>query len=353
MLPPLYTAWMERLLPGPVPEETGATCGDCVMLPREGDRLVGDLHFHPGAKCCSYFPTLPNFLVGQILAGETADAGRETARALLCAGSGVTPLGLDRPPRYAILYDRSAGFGRTPSLVCPYYINADGGLCAIWQHRNGVCATWFCKHVRGAVGEAFWQALQQLLSRIETDLAWWAAVQVDPGAEALGELLAARTRASRALLSAEEIEGASVPGGYARVWGDWLGREEEFYGECARRVAALSWEEVVAACHPAVPALARLVRNAYDRLASSEVPERLRMGPFRIIRNEGSRALAHCYREYDPLSLSRTLLQILPEFDGRPTEEVLAELPAKHGAGLSAALVRKLVDFQVLVPAEE
>lgn len=354
MLPPLYARWIEHLLPGPIPEETGATCRDCAMLPREGAAHSGELHFHPGAKCCSYFPRLPNFLVGQILGDESLEGpGRETILGLLRAGEGVNPLGLDRPRRYGLLYDRSAGFGRTPSLVCPHYISEDGGLCAIWQHRNGVCSTWFCKHVRGAVGEAFWDALQCLLSQIEIDLGWWAAVQVDPGTEAIGELIRLRMRPPPERLSAAEVEGTVVPAAYASVWGDWLGREEEFFRECARRVEALSWSEVVAACHPAVPALARLTHNAYDRLVSSEIPDRLRMGPFRIIRNDGPRALVDCYREHDPLSLSRTLLHILPEFDGRPTEEVLAELPGKYGTGLAPRLVQKLVDFRVLVSAEE
>lgn len=33
MLPPLYAAWMEQVLPGPIPVETQATCQQCAMCP--------------------------------------------------------------------------------------------------------------------------------------------------------------------------------------------------------------------------------------------------------------------------------------------------------------------------------
>src|SRR5215813_7928721 len=88
-LPPLYATWMEQLLTGPIPPETGATCSDCVMLAKEPHPPTGSAHFfNPRTKCCTYLPELPNFLVGRILADSDPQsaAGRATVEARLQAG---------------------------------------------------------------------------------------------------------------------------------------------------------------------------------------------------------------------------------------------------------------------------
>ena len=55
------------------------------------------------------------------------------------------------------------------------------------------------------------------------------------------------------------------------------------------------------------------------------------------------------YSDYDPLELPSAVMELLPFFDGRPTAEALAEIEAERGVRLEPALVRKLIDFQVLV----
>ena len=152
MLPPLYAGWVEELLSGPVPEETRATCHNCAMLPRESDGAPDVLHFHPATKCCTFVPLLPNFLVGRILADSdpAGASGRRSVLERLRAADGVSPLGLDVPRRYGFLYGHNGGFGRTPSMRCPHYLETEGGLCGVWKHRNSICSTWFCKHDRGA-----------------------------------------------------------------------------------------------------------------------------------------------------------------------------------------------------------
>jgi len=110
---------------------------------------------------------------------------------------------------------------------------------------------------------------------------------------------------------------------------------------------------VLAACSPVVAAQARMLEEAYARLLSDAIPDWLRIGPFRVLQNDGSSALVDSYRDFDPLSVSRRLLHVLPEFDGRAVQEVLEELPRRHGVQLSPGLVRKLVDFGVLIPGDE
>ena len=69
-LPSLYAGWMDALLEGPIPAETNATCHDCAMSPPAEEAPGSTFLFKPASKCCTYWPALPNFLVGRILADE-------------------------------------------------------------------------------------------------------------------------------------------------------------------------------------------------------------------------------------------------------------------------------------------
>ena len=193
-LPPLYAPWIEEVLGGPVPEESHATCSSCAMCPPTNAKAVTTslTEFDPGSKCCTYVPTLPNFLVGMVLDDDSGltEPGRISIEARIADGAGVTPLGLQADPRYALIYKHAGGeaFGRTAGMRCPHYLPANG-RCGIWRHRNAVCATWFCKHERGMVGKQFWDTLRQLLTLAERHLAMWAAAQLGEPLGGLGPAL--------------------------------------------------------------------------------------------------------------------------------------------------------------------
>jgi hypothetical protein len=57
------------------------------------------------------------------------------------------------------------------------------------------------------------------------------------------------------------------------------------------------------------------------------------------------------YRSADPLDIPHQVLDMLPRFDGRPTRDVLDELQ-KEGMEVEPELIRRLVDFRILVDAE-
>ena len=67
----LYSRWLDSAFgTGALPDESRATCSDCAMC-------KPDSGFTPDADddqvrfirngCCTYYPDLPNFLVGQVL----------------------------------------------------------------------------------------------------------------------------------------------------------------------------------------------------------------------------------------------------------------------------------------------
>lgn len=354
-LPPLYAAWLDELLAGPIPHETDATCDDCAMCSDAGAAAQGgETFFNPQTKCCAYVPELPNYLVGCILADAdpVSATGRATVLARLVAGAGVTPLGLAQPPIFVTLYGRSSAtlFGQSRMLRCPHYLADEGGRCGVWKYRNSICATWYCKYVRGATGQNFWQTLNQLLSAVEQALARWCVHELDLGDAALKLLFPPGGEAASALVDPHALDGTPEPQRQRALWGNWAGRETDYYQTCARLVEALTWADVFARSGPAVHIYARLTGAAYQQLMSAELPVALKVGSFNSIRLDADAQVVSSYNRYDPIELPKSLLEVLHYFDGRPTAQACAAISAERGIALEHALVRKLVDFKILVP---
>jgi hypothetical protein len=312
--------------------------------------------FDPVIKCCTWVPNVHNFLVGRILSetDPAAQFGRTTVEKRIAAGIGVTPLGLAPPPVFSLMYQNSSdSFGRSRTLSCPHYIH-DGGRCGIWRNRNSVCTTWFCKHMRGQVGFTFWRdSLQHLLQAVEKALARWCLLELKLGSEALRHLVVTDNWTG----DADTITGASLDNrvdqcAYARIWGKWRGREQEFFVRCGELVSPLSWSDALAIGGPEAQVFARLTEESYGQLISDDVPSALKVGPFHLVQIENSMTRVNSYSVYDPLDVPQAVVELLHYFDGRPTERALAAIADERGVHLEPALVRKLVDFKLLVPVE-
>lgn len=358
-LPPLYSAWMVHALEGPLPQETKATCDNCVMCPSASTPIEpGASYFHPETKCCTYLPELPNFLIGRILADESPDlrAGRLTVEERMQKRAAVTPLGFGQDAVYHLLSEQGNGtlFGKSRALRCPHYLE-DGGRCGIWKHRHSWCATWFCKHDRGAAGARFWAATKQLLDVVEEGLASWCVSQLDVGTDALKLLFPSAQQDTRALPLERHLldEGSADPALYNAIWGKWAGREKDFYRACADLVDPLSWEEVCSICGPKLSIFLRMVQEAYTALQSTRLPTLLQVRPYRTTKVEPGYSEAVSYSEYDPIRLSKVLRDVLPYFDGRPLEAVRESIKTEKKVALNDGLIRKLIDHDILGPTAE
>lgn len=344
-MPPLYARWTASLLNAEVPVESLSTCSDCAMCRKPDGAVPTSAYvFDETIKCCVYMPVLRNFAVGGILTDPDPD-GIASVRERLADPSCTTPTGINRPATYDLVYRNTVNvIGRARTLRCPHFIE-DGGRCGIWQHRDALCTTWFCKHEKGAAGARFWRALQSWLEAVEIALARWCALELGI--------------APQAIVAADGVdsppEGPAVDGradpADAAFWGPWLNDKEGFYKRCAALVERLTLDEVraIAGIEAKVREMAALA--AFTSL-SRPTPAHLTTGSFNVMgtrRDGGVRAVT--YSSLDALDIPSQLIAVLPLFDGRPTEAVLKQLDEQYKIQIDPAYITMLADWGVLVEA--
>jgi hypothetical protein len=356
-LPALYARWIEAIIHGPLPDEIEATCNDCVMCSRPGESgETEQFFFDKGSKCCTYTPTLSNFMVGAIL-GDSAPSmttGRATLAARLGKGLGVDPLAIHPPPAYSLLYRHSRNaFGRNSTLRCPH-LDTARGACTIRPYRDPTCVTWFCKHHRGKIGQSFWQALQIFLNAAIKELSLWCVLQLNIGDEALALLESKREGGMTGEnLQSNELDGRCDAKSAGKTWGRWWQQETAFYSECARLVSDLDFREVERICGPEVQVSSRLVRQAYAKLQETHVPPHLRIGRFEVEDATFDVVRVWSYSRLDPLDLPVPVYMALSYFDGRPTNDALSMVEHDLGTHIDSSLLRTLIDFGILETGQE
>ncbi len=289
-----------------LPVETRSTCGACAVAAPGGQQSL-DRPFHQDARCCTYHPNLPGFLVGRALA--RGGPGRERVLARLEDPEGLSPSGIaetsvwNRPRR-------ADWFGRDPDQMCPYWVGGELA-CGIWEDRDSVCRTWYCRYLDGNRSYEAWQALNRLLRIIELRLGWFLLQVGEPPTAMTPEAL--------------------VP------WFRW----------CAERVDAMSAVE-----------LAELIdAKVYDRIASVE--ERLaEVGP--PLPEVVTPSVAQLEREHGRVWLvgfsilsgvwaPPSVFEFLSRLDGeRPWREALAQSNALAEVPLTEELVHELWSNQIV-----
>jgi hypothetical protein len=348
-LPALYAGWVEAIVGGVLPRETHATCDRCAMCASEG--AAGSLAFDAATKCCTYVPVLPNFVTGAVLADPDPGAadGRQSVLARIARRAGVTPLGLTRTRAQTLIHDHSTpAFGRAVALRCPHYLDREGGQCGIWRHRNAICTTWFCKHSRGKRGEDFWKALALMLTEAEKVLLRHCVLELDVGVDAL-RVLFPHPHDEGQGAALDDLDERVNEARYRAAWGNWYGREEAFYVAAAEIVRPLRWADVTRIGGSELALRARIATGAYVSLVSHALPERAKVGELGIVSMREGLSRVMTYSRFDPLDLPNELLPLLASFDGVKVEEARKQIEEVHGVVLEDELVRKLVDFGVLV----
>ena len=150
-------------------------------------------------------------------------------------------------------------------------------------------------------------------------------------------------------ITGSSLDGQADPKQQARIWGEWPGREVEYFHRCAEAVDPLSWERALAICGPGARAYARLTRRAFGRLTSNDPPAALVVGPTKIAEMRAGVARITTYSRYDPVDAPAIVMELLPYFDGRPVAEAVAAMAEERGIRVEKNLIRKMVDFELLV----
>tara|TARA_A100000171_G_C2136961_1_gene151067 strand:+ start:1817 stop:2899 length:1083 start_codon:yes stop_codon:yes gene_type:complete len=237
-LPEIYKRFLPNFFNSGIPTESLATCNNCAMVCSDSKKEVEKLAlkpFQPDKKCCTYHPSLPNYLVGGALLGASPE-GKKRLISAINKKTGITPYGILTPSIYNVLYsNQSGGFGNSETLLCPYYLK-ETGFCGIWKYRESVCSTYFCKTLAGEKGRRFWMSLKGYLTHIEQSLAQHIIVQAGLDYFLKGNPV---FKNQKSTLTLEELDGMP-PKDYEKMWGEWNGREDEFFIQSFEQISELS-----------------------------------------------------------------------------------------------------------------
>jgi len=350
-LNPLYQQLFEGgVFDRPEIEEKRATCNNCAMCDHGQVAPVEMDYFEPSAKCCTYHPNLANYLVGGILAdpSEELTEGKRRIRERIAGRTGVTPHFLAAPRKYALLYAAARGsgaFGRSKALLCPYFDAENDGRCTVWRYREAVCSTYYCKYNNGKPGFQFWDTLKGYLSHVEHTLAPFLATTIDRDLE-----MPAMTQNQ---LTIEELEDRPPSASaYARWWGKWVGREEEFYITCYERALALRrqvFAEQVDDTANGRRYTAELEAR-YDAIGKQAVlPSNLVLAPGIRTRSGSDSVVVTTYNPYDGFSIERELYDVLWKLDPAQTlAQNLKRLDDDEDIQLAPELLQYLFTHGVL-----
>lgn len=341
VLAPLVPALFDR----PRPTESKATCDNCAMCARaDQPKVTGIEFFEPDLKCCTYYPHLPNFLVGAILSSSTPElaVGRERMLAKTKEKYGVTPAFLAPSRMYSVFHAASRGsaYGRSKTLLCPYF---DDGKCSIWSHRNGTCATFFCKHERGGTARRFWMAFEQLLSFIEARVAGWAMKRVDATLE--------EPQVPKGQLTVDDLDEVP-PSDYERFWGKWVGKEAEFYKACFRETKHLERKDIEAMlAEPEGQKLVAALEKNHDAVTNPRLEPRLVLSS--SLRKE-SLPTGVAIASYSPLDVQffeEGLYEVLEKLKPDETvDDFRARMEKEEEIEVAPELLLYLQLFEILVP---
>jgi hypothetical protein len=301
----------------------------------EGD---GRVSFSRVTKCCTYLPEIANFAVGAIFSGDTTTAGQESVRRRIANRVSVTPLGIGQPPHALDPRSNPPVFGKDVAYLCDHH--ADG--CSIWKDRDSVCATYFCKMQRGAVGLRFWSALRAALATVERAVARGCLLRIGLGAS---ELAALQALPAKLGLFPSVVMGSET---YRAVWGRWTGREEELYAACARAAEGLSWEDIEHCGGAELAIAAEAARHAHAELLAPVLPQHPVSRPFTIHPSGPDSVRVVGYSLVDPIELPPAVIAALGHFDGRPLADAVQAARERQRVGLGDELLQTLADFGLI-----
>ena len=356
ILPALYQKCLPDFFKQPLPEEDKATCSNCAMWCSDAtpqDEVEKRVFFKPETKCCTFYPYLPNYLVGGVLLDENLPEGQRRIREKIQSRIGVRPQWLRPSKHYQVLYRHQNSkkiFGRTTLFRCPYY-EKEQGNCTIWSHREAVCSTFYCQHSAGKDAHDFWAKLNLFLARVEAMLSYRAVELTSGSLVKQFETVKFYEEA----FTIEEVEQkppkAEV---YKQLWKQWEGREEAFYIECYYAIQYYRWSDLIRFSqrgHTRFELGYEELVAAYQKLMQLELPETLRFNPDTVVVPIGEEDIFLVgYNTFDPIRLPKGSLELLQGFQGEKTvQQHLETLSPQQKTLLNEQQLLELYKARVLI----
>jgi hypothetical protein len=236
-VPRIYEGLLPRDLLQMEAQETKATCDHCVMAKPQNR---GEIFYKPDLKCCTFYPFLPNYVVGAILSQESLSAPSALAsiRNKIAKQEYSLPLGLVAPPNYQVAFNhrKKNEFGQREEWLCPYF-NQEQQNCGIWRQRGAVCTSFYCKSSHGVKGLRFWAELSNYLTYVEMALMEESLVMLDFSPRQVSDLL---NYLNRQEATKTEMKSPRLPESKAqKLWNGYYEDQEAFFKKCFQIVTDL------------------------------------------------------------------------------------------------------------------
>jgi len=251
--------------------EAKATCDSCIMAKPKNR---GEIFYEPDLKCCTYYPFLPNYVVGAILSGEdtsktlAAPSALQSIRDKIETRQYSLPLGLVAPPSYQVPFNHRGKneFGRREDWLCPYFNHQDQN-CGIWRYRGAVCTSFYCKSSYGQKGIQFWDQISNYLTYVEMALMEESLVMLDFSPRQISDLLGYLNRQEATKL---EMKSAVMPEKKARkLWNGYFDDQEGFFKKSFQIVAELDRKAFKELLGETGQQLEGRLRKAFDKICPS------------------------------------------------------------------------------------
>jgi Fe-S-cluster containining protein len=363
LLPELYHSFLPELFDLPTPKQTLSTCDHCAMTcPTQADDIqtteVKQGYFSPNVKCCSFFPKIPNFLVGALLNSIEPELqeGRERMKKKIRSRIGITPGWVGPTRKYRLLFEaaRSSSFGRSRSLLCPFFID-ESGLCSIWKFREIDCSTFFCKHDHGQDSLNVWHSLEYTMSLVEETLATYAMRTVLQLPDAY---IARKKWKIINHISQYELENRPPPEQeYKRLWFQSELDEVEYYKQCFQVISTLTKEEFSKLVQDAED-----IHSAFQQLeklqrvdANKELPTSLIVNPHaRMMDINNEHTLFVAYRKFHPVTMVSEIKEVIAYFSSaRKVKDVQQEIFEKENIEIPDDIFLLLYQMRILTTERE
>jgi Fe-S-cluster containining protein len=228
-MPAVYERFFPKSFWNSSVEETKATCGQCIEAPKKYDH---DL------KCCTFWPVIPNYIVGAIL--QSKDEKYKEAQEIILKHIQQhrwnLPIGLIAPSDYQVDFKKKKTeiFGRDEKFLCPYY-SKSGNNCSLWLYRGSVCTSFFCHSSYKKKGQNFWHKYENYFSYLEMGISQEILVYKDYSPRDVSDQVDMLMLEKKIKLTDEK---------YKKIWKHNFGREREFYIEAAQFADAMPKSQV-------------------------------------------------------------------------------------------------------------